>query len=43
MRLNVYKSVGSDDKHPRVLVKLADVVANLLSVLSVKSWLSGED
>ena len=41
VKLNVYKSMGLDDIHPRVLKEMA-VVAELLSIIFEKSWLSGE-
>lgn len=42
MRLNVYISTGPNNMHPRVLKDLAGVVAEPLSILSEKSWLSDE-
>ncbi len=42
MRLDEYKSLGLDGVHPSVLKELAEVVAELLSIIFEKSWLSGE-
>ncbi len=42
MKWNVCKSVGQDDILPRVLKQMADVVAEPLSIIFEKLWLSGE-
>ena len=41
MRLNVYNSMGLDDTHPRVIKERADMVAELLSIIFEKLWLTG--
>jgi len=38
----VYKSIRPDGMLPKGVQELADKVANLLSIIFEKSWLSGE-
>ncbi|KGL81578.1 hypothetical protein N309_03232, partial [Tinamus guttatus] len=40
--LDTHKSMGPDGMHPRVLRKVAEVIAKLLSVIFERSWRMGE-
>ncbi|PKU46187.1 rna-directed dna polymerase from mobile element jockey-like [Limosa lapponica baueri] len=40
--LDAHKSMGLDGLHPRVLKELTDALAKPLSIIYMKSWLTGE-
>jgi len=40
--MNVHKSMGFNERHPRVLRELVGVIAELLSIIFERSWRTGE-
>ncbi|KFO72633.1 RNA-directed DNA polymerase from mobile element jockey, partial [Cuculus canorus] len=41
-QLDTHKSMGPDGIHPRVLKALVDVLSKPLSIIFLRSWLTGE-
>jgi len=41
-KLDTHKSMGPDRRHPRVQRELTDVIAEPLSIISERSWRTGE-
>lgn len=41
-KLDIFKSAGPDEIHPGVLQELAEVISELLAIISESSWRMGE-
>jgi len=42
MNMNIHKSMGPNEMHPRILRELADIVTKSFSTIFEKLWQSGE-